>query len=117
MVDVSAITLEKLRLFTERSNMLITIDAPLLGTVMVFNGHVLHRGGSYVEAEKIGNSIGFPTYEHVLAQASRFWIVDGTGVRRVKCREEMAVLLEQVQTRSTRVTQAKPTTVPSAANG
>ena len=116
MIEVSEITLEKLRIFTERSNMLVTIDAPLFGTVMVFNGLVLHRGGSYVEAEKIGTSIGFPTYDQVLAEASRFWIVDGAGVRRVKCREEMAVLL-QLQSRSTRVTQAKPASLQSAANG
>ena len=117
MVDVSEITLEKLRLFTDRSNMLVTIDAPLFGTVMVFNGQVLHRGGSYVEAERIGNSIGFPAYEHVLAEATRFWIVDGAGVRRVKCREEMALLLQQFQPRSTRVAQAKPASVQTAANG
>ena len=105
MVDVSEITLEKLRLFTDRSNLLVTIDAPLFGTVMVFNGHVLHRGGTYIEAEKIGTSIGFPTYEHILAEATRFWIVDGSGVRRVKCREEMAAMLQQFQPRSTRVAQ------------
>ena len=116
MVDAQ-ITLEKLRLFTDRSNMLVTIDAPLFGTVMVFNGRVLHRGGSYVEAEKIGISIGFPTYEHVLAEATRFWIVDGSGVRRVKCREEMAVLLEQYQPRSVRKNQAQPASVQTAANG
>ena len=117
MLDVSEITLEKLQLFTDRSNMLITIDAPLFGTVMVFNGRVLHRGGSYVEAEKIGNSIGLPTYEHILAEASRFWIVDGKGVRRQKCREEMAELLEQVQPRSSRGTQTKSASVKPAANG
>src|SRR5215831_7879600 len=76
MIEVSEITLEKLQLFTDRSNLLVTIDAPLFGTVMVFNGRVLHRGGTYVEPEKIGNSIGFPTYEDVLAEATRFWIVD-----------------------------------------
>src|SRR5262245_50803443 len=117
MVDAAEITLEKLRLFTDRSHLLVTIDAPLFGTVMIFNGRVLHRGGSYVEAEKIGNSIGFPTYEHVLAEASRFWILDGNGVRRVKCREEMAKLLEHYQPQSTRVIQPKPAPVQSAANG
>jgi hypothetical protein len=117
MIEVSQITLEKLRLFTDRSNMLVTIDAPLFGTVMIFNGRVLHRGGTYVEPEKIGISIGFPTYEDVLAEATRFWIVDASGVRRVKCREEMAVLLEQYQPRTTRVSQTKPASVQSAANG
>jgi hypothetical protein len=106
MVDVSEITLENLRLFSNRFNVLITIDAPLYGSVMIFNGRVLHRGGSYVEPEKIGNSLGFPPYEHVLAEASRFWILDESGVRRLKCREEIAELLEQSQARSTRVSAA-----------
>jgi hypothetical protein len=117
MVDVSEITLEKLRLFSDRFNVLVTIDAPLYGSVMIFNGRVLHRGGSYVEAEKIGNALGFPTYEHILAEASRFWILDESGVRRVKCREEMAELLDQKQPRSSRVSSTKPTSIQSAANG
>jgi hypothetical protein len=100
MVDVSEITLEKLCLYTDRSNTLITIDAPLFGSLMIFNGRVLHRGGSYVELEKIGNSIGFPAYEQILAEASRFWIVDENGIRRRKCRDEMAALLEQAKSRA-----------------
>jgi hypothetical protein len=100
MVDVSDITLEKLCLLTDRSNTLITIDAPLFGSLMIFNGRVLHRGGSYVELEKIGNSIGFPAYEQILAEASRFWIVEESGVRRRKCREEMAEMLDQVKPRA-----------------
>lgn len=97
MIEISEITLEKLRLFTDRSNTLITIDAPLFGSLMVFNGRILAKGVSYVEPEKIGNSIGFPSYEHVVAEASRFWLVDETGVRRRKCREEMAQLLREAQ--------------------
>jgi hypothetical protein len=100
MVEVSEITLEKLCLFTDRSNTLITIDAPLFGSLMIFNGRVLHRGGSYVELEKIGHSIGFPAYEQILAEASRFWIVDKNGIRRRKCREEMAELLDRVKPRA-----------------
>jgi hypothetical protein len=106
MVDVSEITLEKLCLFTGRSNTLITIDAPLFGSLMVFNGRVLQRGGSYVQPEKIGNSIGFPAYEQILAEASRFWIVEQSGVRRRKCREEMAELLDEVQPRNTRASKS-----------
>jgi hypothetical protein len=107
MVDVSEITLEKVRLLTDRSNLLITIDAPLFGSVMIFNGRVLYKGASYVEPEKIGNSIGFPSYEQILAEASRFWIVDERGVRRLKQREEMAELLDQVQKRGPRSAQVK----------
>jgi hypothetical protein len=107
MVDVSEITLDKLCLLTDRSNTLITVDAPLFGSVMIFNGRILHKGSSYVDPEKIGNSMGFPAYEHILAEASRFWIVDESGVRRLKCREEMLGLLEQVQRLSNRTTQMK----------
>ena len=107
MVDVSEITLEKLSLFSDRFNVLVTIDAPLYGSVMIFNGRVLHRGGSYVEPEKIGNSIGFPSYEQILAEATRFWIVDERGVRRLKQREEMAELIDQVQQRRSRSAQVK----------
>src|SRR6266700_4058517 len=107
MLEISEITLEKLRLFTDRSNMLITIDAPLFGSLMIFNGRVLSKSASYVEPEKIGNAIGFPAYEQVVAEASRFWIVDESGVRRRKCREEMAQLLEDVQPRISRMQQMK----------
>jgi len=110
MIDLSEITIENLRLFTDRTNTLVTIDAPLFGSVMVFNGRVLQKGVSYVEPEKIGNSIGFPAYDQILAEASRFWIVDKNGIRRLKCREEMAVLLEEVQRRTARVTHAKTAT-------
>ncbi len=106
MVELSEITLEKLRLFTDRSNTLITIDAPLFGSVMIFNGRVLSKSANYVEPEKIGNSIGFPAYEQVVAEASRFWIVNETGLRRLKRREEMAKLLDDVQPRVSRLTAA-----------
>ena len=96
MVEVSEITLEKVLQFTDGSNRLITIDAPLFGTVMIFNGRVLSIGASYVEPEKIGNSTGFPAHTQILAEASRFWIVDENGIRRRKCREEMAKLLEEI---------------------
>jgi hypothetical protein len=110
MFEFSEITLEKLCLFTDRSNKLITIDAPLFGSVMIFNGRILRKGAAYVEPEKIGNSIGFPAYEHIVAEASRFWIVDENGVRQRKCREEMAELLEQVLKRPTPGIQVKSAT-------
>ena len=96
MIELSDITLEKVVHFTNCSSTLITIDAPLFGSVMIFNGRILMKGPSYVEPQKIGNSIGFPAYEQILAEASRFWIVDEMGVRRLKCREEMAKLLEEI---------------------
>jgi hypothetical protein len=107
MVELSEITLEKLRLFTSRSNTLITIDAPLFGSVMIFNGRVLQKDPAYVEPEKIGHAIGFPSYEHVVAEASRFWILDEMGVRQRKCREEMAKLIEKSEPRFSRMTPIK----------
>ena len=107
MIDTSEITLEKLRMLTNRSGILITIDASLFGSLMVFNGQVLQKGASYVDPDKIGNSIGFPAYEQVLAEASRFWIVDENGIRRRKCRDEMAELLEQLESRPKRRSPVK----------
>jgi hypothetical protein len=112
MVELTEITLEELRLYSERSSTLITIDAPLFGCVMIFNGRILHRGGTYVEPHKIGNSIGFPSNEQILAEASRFWIVDENGVRQRKRREQIAELVEQVHPRPSRGSQGK-----SAASG
>ena len=107
MVGVTEITLEKLLLFTGRSNTLITIDAPLFSSFMIFNGRVLCKGASYVEPEKIGNSIGFPSYEQVVAEASRFWIVDDRGVRQRKTRGEMAALIEKPEPRMSRIPHVK----------
>jgi hypothetical protein len=107
MVEVSEITLEKLRLFSDRSKILITIDAPLFGSLMIFHGRVLLKNASYVEPEKIGISIGFPAYELILAEASRFWIVDELGIRRRKCREEMAELLDELPKRNSRAARVK----------
>jgi hypothetical protein len=107
MVEISEITLEKLRLFTDRSNTLITIDAPLFSSFMIFNGRVLAKGATYVEPEKIGNSIGFPAYQQVIAEASRFWILDDRGIRQRKTRGEMAELLEKSETRMSRISQRK----------
>jgi len=107
MVEVSEITLEKLRLFSDRSKSLITIDAPLFGSLMIFHGRVLLKKPSYVEPEKIGNAMGFPSYEHILAEASRFWILDAQGIRRRKCREEMAELLESLPQRNSRAARVK----------
>ncbi len=88
------ITLEKLRVFSDRTNTLITADAPLFGSVMLLNGHVLDKG-SAVEPEKIGHSTGFPSPEEIVAGASRFWILPLSGVRERKSRTEMAKLLEE----------------------
>src|SRR6266704_6182966 len=43
MTELSVITLEKLRAFSDRSSTLVTIDAPLFGSVMILNGRVLEN--------------------------------------------------------------------------
>jgi hypothetical protein len=89
------ITLQELRSFSEASSTMVTADAPLFGVVMILHGRVLGRG-SY-EADKVGTTIGFPSREHVVLEASRFWIQSDDGVREVKTREGMAQLLREYQ--------------------
>jgi hypothetical protein len=87
------ITLEELAAFSDRSNTLVTVDAPLFGTVLIFNGRVLNRG-TYVDPEKVGNAIGFPPPSQIVSEATRFWIQDDNGIRHRKTREEMARLIQ-----------------------
>src|SRR5687768_11880113 len=93
MVETSVITLEKLKSFSNQSNTLVTIDAPLFGSVMILNGRLLNKG-SAVDPEKIGLTIGFPPPDQIVTAASRFWIMNSGGKRECKNREEMAKLLE-----------------------
>lgn len=90
---MAEITLEQLRMFSSATTTMVTVDAPLFGVVMILNGQVVLRGSH--EGEKVGSSLGFPPREQILAEASRFWIVDGNGVRRRKTRDEMAKLLRE----------------------
>jgi hypothetical protein len=92
---MSDITLEELRDFSEASSTLVTADAPLFGVVMIFRGRILDRGTH--EAARIGASMGFPPREHVVAEASRFWIQNDEGVRELKTRQDMAKLLREYQ--------------------
>jgi hypothetical protein len=92
---MSDITLEELRDFSEASSTLVTADAPLFGVVMIFRGRILGRGPH--EAARIGASMGFPPREHVVAEASRFWIQSDDGVRELKTRQDMAKLLREYQ--------------------
>ncbi|HLQ76644.1 MAG TPA: hypothetical protein VK210_04785 [Terriglobia bacterium] len=58
------------------------------------HGRILIRGTH--EANKVGNSIGFPPHHQIIAEASRFWIQHNSGIRERKNREEMAGLLREV---------------------
>ena len=93
MIEPSEITIERLRQFSERTNTLITVDAPLFGTVMVLQGRILDKG-SAVDPEKIGHSPGFPSPEQIVSEAGRFWIQSPSSIRERKTREEMARLLD-----------------------
>ena len=95
-MEFSIITLEKLRAFSGRSSTFVTIDAPLFGSVMILNGRVLHKGSAYMEPAKIGRSIGFPSYEQIVAEASRFWIQQESGIRNRRGLEERAKLLDEL---------------------
>jgi hypothetical protein len=94
VVETSEITLEKLRVYSDRTSTMITADAPLFGSVMFLNGRVLDKGTA-VEPEKIGHTNGFPPPDQIVAGAARFWILLPNGVRERKSREEMAKLLEE----------------------
>ena len=74
---------------------MVTADAPLFGVVMILHGHVVSRGD--YEAENVGRSLGFPPRDHVVAEATRFWIQEDNGVRQLKSRDEMAQLLREYQ--------------------
>jgi hypothetical protein len=88
------ITLELLQVFSERSQTMVTVDAPLFGVVSIMNGRVLMRGTH--EANKVGSSIGFPPHDQIIAEASRFWIQHGDGLRERKTRDQMTMLLREV---------------------
>ena len=92
LAQVSEITLERLQTYSDRSNSLITVDAPLFGSVLIFCGRILSRG---TEPEKVGQTIGYPSPEKVIVSASRFWIQYQNGIRERRTRDEMAKLLAQ----------------------
>lgn len=97
MVELAEITLGKLRSFSDSTNTMLTIDAPLFGSVTILNGRILNKGADYVDPSKIGHSIGFPSFDQVVAEASRFWIQYESGVRKRVGRPEMAKLLEEFE--------------------
>ena len=88
-------TLEEIRIFSDRSNTTVTVDAPLFGVVKIMHGRIVIRGTH--EAGKVGNSIGFPPQDQIIEEASRFWIQHSSGIRERKTREEMARLLREHQ--------------------
>ena len=80
---------------SEASSTFVTADAPLFGVVMILHGRVLGRGP--MKPRKLVPASGFPPRDHVIAEASRFWIQGDDGVRELKTRDEMAKLLREYQ--------------------
>ena len=97
MLEIAEISLGKLRSFSESTCTLITIDAPLFGSVMILNGEILSRGADYVDPTKIGHCIGFPSLDQITAEASRFWVQQENGIRKRFSRQEIAKLLEDFE--------------------
>ncbi len=93
MVEASAVSLEKLCAFSDETQTLITVDAPLFGSLLVFEGKVLKRK-SRGKKRETDSRLSSP--ESIVREASRFWIQDYKGVRDRKNREEMAALLEKI---------------------
>ena len=87
------ITLEQIQVFSDRTSTMVTVDAPLFGVVSIMHGRILVRGAH--EENRVGNSIGFPPHDQIIAEASRFWIQHNSGIRERKNREEMARLLRE----------------------
>jgi hypothetical protein len=97
MVELSEITLRKLQTFSDSTNTMVTIDAPLFGSVSILNGRILTKGSDYMDPKKIGHAVGFPSFDQVVAEASRFWIQYENGIRKRAGRTEMAKLLEEFE--------------------
>jgi hypothetical protein len=90
LMPVSEINMERLQAFSESANLLVTVDAPLFGCVLIFCGRLLSRG---TEPDKIGQTPGYPSPKQVIMSASRFWIQHHNGIRECKTRDEMAQIL------------------------
>ena len=86
------ISMDLLLAFSHHTCSMITVDAPLFGSFLIFNGRMTSRG-TIVEPDKIGQTIGYPAPERILVQAARFWILHSSGIRERKTRKEMAQIL------------------------
>ena len=93
--SVSDLSLDKLCAFSDRTQTLITVDAPLYGSLLLLDGKVLKRK-SAVKGKKADSGARIPSPESIVGKASRFWIQDHKGVRDRKDREEMAALLDKL---------------------
>ena len=97
MLEVGEITLGKLQSFSDSTNTLLTIDAPLFGSVTILNGRILSKGADYVDPKKIGHAVGFPSFDQIVAEASRFWIQYESGIRKRVDRREISKLIEEFE--------------------
>ncbi len=96
MVDVSELSIEKICIFSSQTKTLVTVDAPLYGSLMVMDGKLLKRKSAVKNSGGEVEAPGIPSAEDIVREASRFWIQDRAGVRDRKNRQEMGELLEQI---------------------
>ena len=97
MIELGEVTLGKLRSFSDSTSTMLTIDAPLFGSVTILNGQILNKSADCVDPTKIGRATGFPSFDQIVAEASRFWIQYESGIRKRANREEMAKLIEEFE--------------------
>ena len=96
MVEFSELSIEKICAFSSQTQTLVTVDAPLYGSLMVMDGKVLKRKSTVKNRTAEAEAPGVPSTEDIVREASRFWIQDRSGVRDRKNRQEMGELLEQI---------------------
>ena len=96
MIEVSELSIEKICAFSSQTQTLVTVDAPLYGSLMVLDGKLLKRKSAVKNHEAEVEAPGIPSTEDIVREASRFWIQDHSGVRDRKNRQEMSELLEQI---------------------
>ena len=96
MLEVTDISIEKICSFSKQTQTLVTVDAPLYGSLLILEGKVQKGKSSIKEPLPDDQPRGLPTPEEVVQEASRFWIQSRSGVRDRKNRDEMSQLLEDI---------------------
>ena len=96
MLEVTDVSIEKLCSFSKQTQTLITVDAPLYGSLLILEGKVLKGKSAAKNPQADDPPRGLPTPEEIVREASRFWIQARSGIRDHKNRDEMSQLLEDI---------------------
>lgn len=96
MVNIPEISIKKICTFSSQTNTLVTIDAPLYGSLLVLEGKILNGKSTTKKQQVKTERTGIPSAEDIVREASRFWIQDRSGIRDRKNRQEMSELLEKI---------------------